>query len=214
MKALKWTKADWQKDQLVGGKDWALQIDGGPKKVADLLEIVHKKKMTLKKKQEEKLKALQDLAEILDEYTGLVANDKDALRVVTTRRDQVVKAAKRYDLVIKYIFRKLKLETILGNSTLLAAFHKFCKSIFCLENLVFLMAVDTNRSSVYIMETFIGPTSKKEINISPANLAAAQAGDFAPARDEIFGVLGMDTLKKFRVSKDLEEAVEKMSVIP
>jgi hypothetical protein len=214
MKSLKWTKSDWQKDQQVGQKDWAKQIDNGPKDVADLLDLVHKKGLPLKKKQEEKLKALRELAGILDDYTVFVANDREALKTVTTRRDQVVKAAKRKDQEIKYTFSKLKLEVIFSNSTILAAFHEFCKKEFSLENLVFIMAVDTNRSPVYIQETFIGSKAKRQVNLCDANLAAAQQGDFKPAREEIFNLLRRDTLPRFLRSPELAAAVEKLSVIP
>jgi hypothetical protein len=213
MLKLKWKKADWQKDQLVGKKDWALQINDGPKQVADLLDKAHKLALT-KAQQQKQLDALQAIMDILVDYNELLKNDREAQTIVEKRMSQVAKAAKRCGQQITYIFQKLKLQTVLDKTELRQALLAFTAKEHSSENVLFILALDEPKSDAYIIENFIGLDSKTPVNIPAGAEPEALNGNFEPARKGVWKVLDRDTMSRFCVSPELNDAVCNLSVIP
>ncbi len=213
---LKWTKADWNKDQMVGQKDWAQKINGAAQMIEVQLDIVQKVAV-LKNKKQKKIAALKNIADLLNDYLDLDAlqADKEAQMILLKRSGQVAKALKRYEQEFKFTYGKLKLESVIANSTLRDSLHDFLTTDHSVENLDFIIAVNNNTmTEANIIATFVAQDAPRQVNLNSGNRKSAEQGIFTPGVTEILSLIRKDAYRRFLNSKQLLEAIDKISVIP
>ena len=135
--------------------------------------------------------------------------------ILLKRSGQVAKALKRHEQEFKFVYSKLKVEYVIANSTLRDSFHEFLISDFSVENLDFILAVNNKTmTGTNIIATFVVQGAPRQVNLNSGNRQSGEQGNFKPGVDEILSLIRKDAFRRFLNSKELLEAIDKISVIP
>jgi hypothetical protein len=211
VKPLKWTKAEWRKDQLTG--NWTHPSDNSPKEIEQLLDKYHK---SLWHKRKMKLEALDKLRETLDEYVTKGQTDARVVNVIQLRLNQVVKKRLQYSNAMEFV-SKLKVKQILDNRYLLDAFRSYLEKEHSDEELHFLIDVGWVVGSApkrrdEVIAEYIPQGSPSQINIDNfQRIAIINGGSFNDAIEEVLKLLGQDPLRRFKTSNELKDALASLS---